>query len=242
MKIKETKNDLEIKVPKMKCEQEFQPPAPYPLANKPHVYMFVGAKGSGKTSSIINMLTNKTKKDRIYYKNQHTVMLNIPENSFHSIDNKLIKDHDKVYHDFDIDFLEQVEEIASDNAYDDEFTLAVIDDSGVKLKDKFLGKQLTSLVHRHRHLLLSIHLLVQSMMDVPLSIRKNVDGIFFFKPINSKQSTAFIEEYLGDLSKDEVQELFNYVFDKKGNFLFVKTSTLPFQYFKNFNRIEFDSS
>ena len=64
MKIKETKNDLEIKVPKMKCEQEFQPPAPYPLANKPHVYMFVGAKGSGKTSSIINMLTNKTKKEK----------------------------------------------------------------------------------------------------------------------------------------------------------------------------------
>ncbi len=239
MKITEVDSNLDIKVPKMKCEQCFNPPAPYPLENKPHKYMVVGAKGWGKTSNLINMLTNKKKKDRIYYKNQHSVLLNIPENSFHSIDNKLIQDHDKVYHDFDVNFLEEVEEVAGENAYDDEFTLAVIDDSGSKLKDKYLGKQLTSLVYRHRHLLLSIHLLVQSMMDVPLGIRKNVDGIFFFKPINSKQSTAFIEEYLGDLTKEEVQQLFNYVFDKKGNFLFVKTSTLPFTYYKNFNKLEF---
>tara|TARA_R110002020_G_scaffold46464_2_gene132157 strand:+ start:2381 stop:3100 length:720 start_codon:yes stop_codon:yes gene_type:complete len=238
MKITEQKNNLEVTVPKMMCEKEFNPPAPPPLLSKPHVYMYVGSKGSGKTSLAISLLTSK-KKNRAYYRNQHNVLLSIPANSLHSISNKLITDHDKIYNDFDLEFLDEVEETASEGSYQDEFTMALIDDSGVKLKDKFLAKQLTSLVHRHRHLLLSIHLLVQSMMDVPLSIRKNVDGIFFFKPVNSKQSTAFIEEYLGDLTKEEVQELFNYVFDKKGNFLFVKTSTLPFEYYKNFNKLEF---
>ena len=239
MKITEEKNKLEVTIPKMSCEKEFNPPAPEPLANKPHIYMYVGSKGSGKTSLAVSLLTSK-KKNRAYYRNQHNVLLCIPENSLHSIDNKLITQHEKIYNNFDLDFLETLEDTAGEGAYQDEFTMALIDDSGVKLKDKFLAKQLTSLVHRHRHLLMSIHLLVQSMMDVPLSIRKNVDGIFFFKPVNSKQSTAFIEEYLGDLTKEEVQQLFNYVFDKKGNFLFVKTSTLPFEYYKNFNKLTFD--
>jgi len=238
MIIKEEKNPLEVTVPKMSCEQEFNPPAPAPLINKPHVYIYVGSKGSGKTSLAVSLLTSK-KKNRAYYKNQHNVILNIPENSLHSIDNKLIKDHEKMYHEFNLEFLEDVEEMVTESAYDDEFSMVLIDDSGSKLKDKFLAKVLTGLIYKHRHHLASYHLLVQSFVDVPLSIRKNIDGAFFFRPINSKQSTAFIEEYLGDLSRDEVQELFAYVFDKKGNFLFVKTSTLPFEYYKNFNRLTF---
>tara|TARA_R100000655_G_C2995722_1_gene193698 strand:- start:909 stop:1673 length:765 start_codon:yes stop_codon:yes gene_type:complete len=241
MKITEKDNELDIKVVKMLCDDEFKPAPPSPLAKKPFIYLFVGAKGSGKTTTAISLLTQKKPPYRAYYGSQHDIILNIPKNSLESINNKLIKNHDKdkVYGNFDINFLQELEEISSANAEADFFTMALIDDASSKLKQKGINETFTNLIHRHRHLKLSLLVLVQDLVSVGLSIRRNVDGVFFWRPLNAKMTTAFVDEYLPDFTKDEVDELFNYVFQKKGDFLFVKTSTIPVEYYKNFNKLEF---
>tara|TARA_R110002020_G_scaffold142570_3_gene314773 strand:+ start:7083 stop:7817 length:735 start_codon:yes stop_codon:yes gene_type:complete len=238
MRITEETNDLDIKVVKMICDDDFSPCPPEPLASKPHIYLYVGAKGSGKTTLAVSLLTSKKKPYKAYYGTQHEVILNIPKNSLESINNKTIKEHDKIYDTFDINFLYELEDIASGNANAGFFTMALIDDASSKLKQKGIAEVFTNLIHRHRHLRLSLHILVQDLVSVPLSIRRNVDGVFFFRPINAKMTTAFVEEYLPDYNKDEIEELFDYIFDKKGQFLFVKTNTIPVEYYKKFNKLE----
>ena len=241
MKITEKEADLKLHISPMSCDEEFSPPAPPPLLNKPHIYLYVGSKGSGKTTLATSLIASNKPPYRAYYQTQDNVYLNIPENSLHSITNKTIKEHDesKVYNEFNLQFLEDVDEKTRASALEEEpeFSMVLIDDASSQLKqNKPVIDLFTKMVHRHRHSRTSYHILVQALMSVPISIRRNVDGIFFFKPINAKSSTAFIEEFLGDFSKEQVQELYDYVFDKRRNFLFVKTGSPP-EFFKNFNKL-----
>lgn len=244
MRITETDNELDINVCRMLCEDEFKPAPPPPLAAKPFIYLFVGAKGSGKTTTAISLLTSKKPPYKAYYGTQHEIILNIPKNSLQSIDNKLIRKHDedKIYNNFNLDFIMELEEIAAGNAEAKYFTMALIDDASSKLKQKGINETFTNLIHRHRHIRLSLMVLVQDLVSVGLSIRRNVDGVFFWRPLNAKMTTAFVEEYLPDFSKDEVDELFAYVFKKKGDFLFVKTNAIPVEYYRNFNRLDFSKN
>ena len=239
MKIEEQPAELKVRVSKMKCDEHFSPMPPPPLSSQPHVYLYVGQKKSGKTTLASSLIASDKEPHRAYYKTQDNIYICIPENSLHSITEKAIKEHDKIYNDFDLDFLTEIDELtrAAAVAEEPEFSLVLIDDASAALKkNKAIQDKFTTMIHRHRHSRTSYHILVQDLLSVPISIRRNVDGIFFFKPLNAKSSTAFVEEFLGDLNKDEVRELFNYVFDAKGNFLFVKTGSPP-EFFKNFNKL-----
>ena len=80
-------------------------------------------------------------------------------------------------------------------------------------------------------------ILVQDLVSVPLGIRKNADAIFYFRPTNEKSNIIFREEFLGGFSKDETAKFMNDVFKSSHDFLMVKLSTAPFEYYRNFNRI-----
>jgi len=244
MKIIEKENDLQIYISKMNCDVEFDPPPPKPLSPKPHIYLYVGSKGSGKTNLASSLIASNKPPYKAYYQTQDNVYLNIPENSLHSISNKTIKEHDKIYNEFNLEFLEEIDALtkASAMAEEPEFSMVLIDDASSSLKsNKPIIDKFTSMIHRHRHSRTSYHVLVQDLMSVPISIRRNVDGIFFFKPINAKSSTAFVEEFLGDFSRDQVTELFEFVFDKRHNFLFVLTGSCP-EFYKNFNKLEINKN
>ena len=244
MKITEKESDLQIHISKMNCDEEFSPLPPKPLSSKPHIYLYVGSKGSGKTTLSTSLIASNKEPYKAYYQTQDNVYLNIPENSLHSISNKTIKEHDKIYNDFDLEFLEEIDELTRASAMKEEpeFSMVLIDDASSSLKsNKPVIDKFTAMIHRHRHARTSYHILVQDLMSVPISIRRNVDGIFFFKPINAKSSTAFIEEFLGNFSKEEIKELFDYVFDKRRNFLFVKTGSPP-EFYKNFNKLEINKN
>ena len=242
MKIEEEPSDLKVRVTKMKCDEHFNPMPPKPLASQPHVYLFVGAKKSGKSTLAINLLASDKAPHKTYYKTQDNVYLCIPQNSLHSITEKSIKEHDKIYNNFDLEFLEEIDSLTQASAVeeDPEFSMVVIDDASAALKkNKSIQDKFTTMIHRHRHSRTSYWVLLQDLLSISLSIRRNVDGLFFWKPVNAKSSTAFVEEYLGDLSKEEVRELFDYVFDKPHNFLFVSTATQPMTFYKNFNKLNF---
>ena len=97
--------------------------------------------------------------------------------------------------------------------------------------------KLTELVHKHRHLRLSLWILVQDLVSVPLSIRKNLDSCWYFRPTNEKSNQIFREEYLGGFSLKDTADFMDYIFKKKGDVLMVKLNRIPYEYYRNFNRI-----
>ena len=140
--------------------------------------------------------------------------------------------------DFDEKLLETIYERAEEHSQEGENVLALIDDASSKLKsNKRIIDGLTQLVHRHRHLRLSLMILVQSMRSAPLGIRTNLDAVFLFRPTNEKSNEVFREEFLGGFSKDEADKFMDFVFRKPNDCLMVKLNVQPFEYYRNFNKI-----
>jgi|TARA_R110000824_G_scaffold290083_1_gene478589 hypothetical protein len=244
MPIKEIKNsNIAIKVPGMECDDIISSKIPEPFNNKSFVYLVVGSKGSGKTSLMTSLVTGNKKPFKCYRGAFDEVILNMPSSSRKSIKGNPFKSlpDESCYDDFDMKLLTDIYERAEERSENDEFTLAIIDDASSRLKtNKQMIDTLTQLVHRHRHLRLSLIILVQDLVSVPLSIRKNADAIIYFRPTNEKSNVVFKDEFLGAFSKDQTNELMNYVFKKKGDYLMVKVSEIPFQYYKNTNRLIID--
>jgi hypothetical protein len=243
MSIKEIANSaLEIKPPAMLCDDEISSKIPDPLDRKSFVYLVVGAKGSGKTSFMTSLVTGNKKPFKCYRGCFDEVLLNMPQSSMNSIKGKPFKSlpASSCYDNFDYKLLEDIFEKAEERSEEGEFTLAIIDDASSKLKtNKMLIDKLTMLVHRHRHLRLSLMILVQDLISVPLSVRKNADAIIYFRPTNEKSNQIFREEFLGGFSKDRMEELMKYTFKKKGDFLMVKLNVIPFEYYRCMNKLVF---
>lgn len=75
----------------------------------------------------------------------------------------------------------------------------------------------------------SVHILAQDVMQVPLSIRANLTGGFFFKQSNYKRIQLLREEYLSFLSPEEYKKFECYIWKKKGDCLYVNFR-LPYRY------------
>lgn len=68
------------------------------------VSIYTGSGGSGKSSLILNMVTNKT----MYHKKFDNIFYICPESSFCSVVNHPFKDHDKVFHELTVGLLEEI--------------------------------------------------------------------------------------------------------------------------------------
>ena len=235
-----TQEKIKIKPPKMLCDDVISEKIPEPLDKKSFVYIIVGAKGSGKSSLMTSLVTGKKEPFKAYRGAFDEVLINIPESSLRSMAGEPFKSipRGNIFPDFNLELLQKIGEIAEEHSADDEFTLAIIDDASSKLKsNKMIIDALTQLVHKHRHLRLSLMILVQDLVSVPLGVRKNADALFYFRPTNDKSNQIFREEFLGGFSKDETNALMNYTFKKKGDFLMVKLNRLPFEYYRNLNKL-----
>ena len=73
---------------------------------------------------------------------------------------------------------------------------------------------------------------------VPATIRANISHVVLFRPTNNKEIEAIYE--LFPITKNEMYQLIEFVFDKKYNFLFIDLSlkeSSSFRFFKNFDKI-----
>jgi len=239
--VREIPNDkLVIKPPTMLCDDVISNTIPEPLSKTSFVYLIVGSKGQGKSSLMTSIVTEKKKPFKAYRGKFDEIILNMPKSSAASIKGNPFGSLPKenIIGNFDEKLLQHIYETAEERSAEGEYTLAIIDDASAKLKsNKAIIDGLTQLVHKHRHLRLSLMILVQDLVSVPLGIRKNADAIFYFRPTNEKANIIFREEFLGGFSKEETSKLMDDIFKKKGDFLMVKLSTAPFEYYRNFNRI-----
>ena len=238
-------NKFQADLPEMLCDDIISCKIDSSLCNKNFISLVVGAAGTGKTSIVTALVTSKKKGCKAYRQQFEDVVLNIPRSSLRSIKGDPFKsiDDENIRDNFDEDFLDFVLEKAEENTAQGYRTLAIIDDASAKLKaNKVIIDKLTSLVHKHRHLALSMFILVQDLVSVPLGIRKNISQLFYFKPSNEKSNVIFRDEFMGLFSKEETNAILKFVFRQKGDFLNVKLQAEPVEFYRNFNKLVFSNN
>ena len=210
--INEIKNPQELKLtrPKFVCDEILSPLIPKPFANVHSFTCLVGASRSGKTSLLINMLTNKS----IYYQVFENILVIMPTHSMNSMQNNIFEaiDPSKKFPELNSETLTDV--LHQLEAYSDldEHSLLVLDDVTASLKDKQVQKLLSRIIANRRHLKCSIILAVQWWNSIPLNLRKQCNGLILFSPKNNKEMRSIAEEmsrYDPDIFKKICDHCFN---------------------------------
>lgn len=226
----EKRSDLKLKPPKFKCDVPIAEGILEPLPNRSFFWTLIGPPGSGKTSLLVSLLTNPG----AYKGKFDNVVIVMPPNSVASLTSEPIKRHDKIYPELDYETLEGVYTKAQKASDDKETTLLVLDDCAAALKDKDIQRLLRLLIWNRRHLRLSIVLLSQSWIALPLSIRKSVSHFSLARFANKKEYAAMLNEVIF-LEPEKADRLMEFVFDAPYNFLFV--DVMGGRYFKNLDAI-----
>ena len=113
-------------------------------------------------------------------------------------------------------------------------SLLILDDVTTSLKNLDVQMLLKKLIFNRRHYRLSIIILVQSYIAMPLAIRKTISHLICYKPRNLKETSAIWEELIF-LDKETGEGLQRFVFDERYSFLFACADTN--ELYKKFDRI-----
>lgn len=228
---------LEIKKIKMKCDPSLGNIVE-PLQDANFCYIISAPPGSGKTSLIMNLLTNKLmykrRFDKIYWfsPSSHTVDIPIPE--------------DQIIEGYDADIVNDIiDDINDDEELDTRHILFIFDDcvSDLKKSDKTLGKLAFNRRHKIHGGSLSLIFTTQMLNAIPTSIRRNSSGVFIFMTNSDKERDIIKKEYV-NLPSYMTDKMLRLVFKKPHNFLFINTKTqnINKKYYNGFDKMEINLS
>ena len=196
----------------------------------------IGSAGSGKTSLMVNFLTN----DNMYHKAFDHVHMVCPKNSLKSLKDDIWDGHppDKMHHTLDFGTLNFIQQQCLERSVEKpkaKNTLLIIDDMTIHLKKKEIEAKLRDLIYNRRHLHLSIMVLVQSYNAMPLDLRKTLSHFFLFRPRNKKEAELIWEELMF-VPKNTGAALLRYTFRDKYDFLMGDCNAG--ELYRNFNLID----
>lgn len=250
-------NAAEIACGNQSIDQPFPIEIPEPWPNKNFTMILTGSMGSGKSTLLQSITTSRLIKSRVYAKVFDTVYYLTPRSAFTSEARHPFRDHPRVYHQLTPDILHEIME-QMDKAKEDvdeynmnkdkkrNFTkkkhpnsLVIIDDFSEELRDKRLEKPLMDLLFKHRHRNSSVILTSLTMKNLMPCYRKLVRIFVVFKPKSKLEVQGFCDEIM-TISRENVRVLFQHVFQKKHDFLFIDTHQAPTTFYRNFNRLIFN--
>ena len=240
MHITEEESDFKIHPPKMLCDEPLSDQMPDMLPNKNHFLYISGAMGSGKSSSVVSLLTGKGK-NKAYRKVFENVFFVIPPNSRASLAGTLFKKHpeDKIYDDLTPLVLEDIHSKLRQESEEGFNSLIVLDDVAYALKNKKNQELLEKIVKNHRHLRCSVWIIGQAFNNLPLCIRKVISHFLMCgKPRNKKEYQSVFEEML-DIPRNEADEIMQYVFKNKHDQLFLDKWSGAM--YRNFNKLNVEN-
>jgi Cdc6-like AAA superfamily ATPase len=238
MHIQEHKDsEVNIKLPKIACDGVIDERIPYPLPNTSFFMAVIGTPGSGKSSTAISLLTAKGM-SRCYRRAFNNVFVVCPQHSLHSYANDPFKNHpkDKVFHDLNEDTLSMIEERLEEDSLEDLTSLLFLDDVAIMLKDKQVQRSLNRIVANRRHLRTSIIIISQSFRYMPLSTRRLISHIVFFKAANKKERDLIHEEMLSHIDPADFDKLYKYTFQDRHDHMMVSVNDGAV--YRNFNTLE----
>lgn len=227
--------ELKLEPPSFKCDNVISDKIKEPLPNKAFACALIGAAGSGKTSLMVNMLTQ----DNMYARKFDHIHLFAPKSSMGSLKDDIWQNHpaDKIHHELTTSTLLELfnkTKLRASHKPKPETTLIVLDDMAVKLKDKGVESKLREIIFNRRHNYTSLMILIQSYKAMPLDLRKSLSHFYLWKPRNKKETDAIFEELLF-IPKTLSEQIMRYTFREKHDFLMGDCSTGDL--FRNFNKL-----
>lgn len=202
-----------------------------PLMSNNHATLFVGTPGSGKSSLVINLLSN-------YYNNKKNPQFSYIyyyNHSLNTIDEKFLSklNKDRVFTSLsNIDnIVEQIKESPDDRS------IIIIDDLVYEIPT--YQNTIMRIIQNRRHLNCCLWIITQKLNLIPLRIRSQFDSIYFWSFSNKRELETLFNDYI-TLDREEFDLIINYIYNdqdyKPHTFLFI--DKLKNAYYKNFNLLK----
>lgn len=204
----------------MRCDPRL-PGVPKMLGNRSgHQSLFCGPSGSGKTSLMMALLTNK----HLFRKVFDCILIFMPPTSRKSLPTSVLDNlENPPFDELTVETLDQAMGMIEENAAAELNTLVIFDDVTAALKDHALLKNMTHLSFARRHLRCSLWFLSQTLVSIPLQLRKNFTHLFLFRPRNMREIDHLLQEYTS--SRAEAEALVSAVWKELHDVLLVHTDT-----------------
>jgi hypothetical protein len=205
MKITIKKNrELDLKMPKFHSDTILNKDMPehFSSINKFSFICIIGKPLQGKTSLMTSFFNTK----KIYKKVFNHILLVAPESSLKNVKENIFTKHlpeENIYHELDTGTLLDIKSRLEGYSNDKQKSCLILDDVSKDLK--FVENDLKGIIYNRRHLKVNIILLVQSVKNLSLSLRKVIDVAILFKP-NKMEFQTMMEEQL-ELNKHEALQL-----------------------------------
>lgn len=241
MKVIERQNNIEVSGTKFATAD--RPENLEPFLNYVNCSAIIGLPASGK-SSLIKTLLYGTKDSNLYNNVFHSVYyispsltmdLRLPEEKLISLG-----DNDNL-----AGIIQEIIDNEKDEGEEDEpHRVAIFLDDAVAWinGDKASMRIFKKICFNGRHILgkhssLQTFIVSQKIKSIPLQIRSQLNQCWFFDS-TQKEKDVFADEFL-PVDMNEAEMLYDYVFDKPYNFMFVNL-LMPKnkRIFKNFNQLE----
>ena len=198
----------------------------YPLTslmNKSNFSLFLGKAGQGKSSLAISLLKTKGLFKGVY----HNIFLFCPPNSRASIKNDFWGENlpeEQIYDELNLENLQNVYDLAQEDAVEGFKSLIILDDVQKYLKDVDIQKFLLHIVNNRRHALTSVWILAQNYFQIPKQVREALTNAFIFKVSKVEFINIFSE--LIEKEKSLFQEIIEkYAYKEPHSFGFLDTNS-----------------
>ena len=195
--------------------------------------IIVGKMGSGKSSLIVNLIKTIFKKAFAH------IYVFIPYHSRKSIDNDIFGKHlppDQLFDTLTEENLEYVYNRLQEDTEEGDFSLLVIDDFQVQLKDPRIIAILEKIITKMRHLRCTVFLLNQNYIKLAKNLRQIVSNIILFNV--GKSQLEFIFEETIQLDKKKNQTLIDNCFINKNDWILINVNGNK-KIYRMFDEIEF---
>ena len=217
------------KVPHIKGSQDRQPDYPY-IVKKPLLSsmscLIVGSPASGKTSLVTSLLLSK--KPKYYYKFFDSIDIISGSSATLSLEDFGLPD-EQVHSEYSEDILEEI--IDRLRKEQNGCSLLWLDDviNELSVSDKTLNRAILNRRHTTQNSddkvrsELSIWISTQKFNRLPLRYRANITTFIIFPSSNHSEIKNIKDELLGDLTREQQDQVLNKCWSEPYSFLYVNT-------------------